>query len=231
MSIADENVMYVWHIAFWMLFFSSPCLLVAWAVAIIVRRRIPDRLRFVLVSMIVAIGLAPIYDSIDFSTHAPINPLLTMPLYLRIFSVKFDTVEPVTAAISFFATWGLVLLVGYGINWLYRRKQPSELNLPLNLGAKRRPNFPRIILIVCIVPFAAWASFLVIFSFLVATKLKGDMVFVSLGCMSALTLGICLYGLRRFKNPSFWQSALVIFVAALLTFPGLDLLSGLGNMR
>jgi len=77
---------------------ALPWLLASWGLAVILRRRVSQRVRLISVSGVISMGLAPVYGA-----H-----MSMVPAYLLIFS---GSPEPLMVALSFFATWGVVLLV------------------------------------------------------------------------------------------------------------------------
>jgi len=103
---------------------ALPLLLAAWAAAAITRQYLSVRPRFVLVSAIAAIGLAPAYGF-----HLSMIPIYSL-------AISGDA-EPLTVAGSFFATWGFILLIGLAISRFRGRKQPPGSNPMLNTDARQ----------------------------------------------------------------------------------------------
>lgn len=101
---------------------ALPWVLGAGLAAVFLRKRVTTRTRFVLVSALAAVGLAPAYGF-----HLSMIPMYSL--------VLAGLAEPYTAAISFFATWAAILLVGFAIARFRNRRQPPGANPPLNTDA------------------------------------------------------------------------------------------------
>jgi hypothetical protein len=84
------------------LFLAIPWLLLTWLLFGVTRGRLTARSRFLLVSGVAAAGLAPVFGS-----H-----LFMFPLYIGLINGKAFTLS---AAVSFSVTWGVFLLVGFGV--------------------------------------------------------------------------------------------------------------------
>jgi hypothetical protein len=84
------------------LFLAIPWLLLTWLLSGITRGRLTARSRFLLVSGVAAAGLAPFFGS-----HLSMFPLYIGLIYGKAFTLS--------AAVSFSVTWGVFLLVGFGV--------------------------------------------------------------------------------------------------------------------
>jgi hypothetical protein len=113
MGIAEKIVAYVFasvvqlpfHLAI-----ALPWLLLAGFVAFLSRNRVSAQTRFVLVSAISAVGLAPAYGF-----HLSMIPMYSL--------VLTGIAEPHAVATSFLATWVVILLVGFAITRVRNRMQ------------------------------------------------------------------------------------------------------------
>jgi hypothetical protein len=84
------------------LLMAIPWLLLTWLLSYVTRGRLTAQWRFLLVSGVAAAGLSPVFGS-----H-----LSMFPLFLYLIDRK---TLPLYAAVSFSVTWGIFLLVGFGV--------------------------------------------------------------------------------------------------------------------
>lgn len=106
------------------LIIAMPFLLVAWVVSVVLRKLVSTKPRFLVVSCISAIGLAPAYGF-----HLSMIPIYT--LYLGGVASAHDFI------ISFLATWGTIVLVGFFVKWYRNRGQPPGANQSFNPDAPK----------------------------------------------------------------------------------------------
>jgi len=92
---------------------ALPWLLTSWGLAVILKRRVSHRVRLTAVSGVIAMGLAPVYGA-----H-----MSMVPAYLLIFT---GSPEPLMLALSFFVTWGVVLLVTLAASGRVGQKHSPE---------------------------------------------------------------------------------------------------------